>query len=186
MITGSIERWWPAGTLARGARFEAVFPDDGAEEIWTAAEVRAHLVPHQHARVTRSSKNAHDEEDVRAKMSQEQREAYETPLYLSVVALLSVVGALLAAVVLLAVKRAEEKGAFNRMFLDPISGLLNRKRFEAVQARLGVRCSVDRLLWWSAICCCGSMSSGSQVGRQASGQRRWMHLHRTGMRRRIG
>ncbi len=66
MITGSIERWWPAGTLARGARFEAVFPDDGAEEIWTAAEVRAHLVPHQHARVTRSSKNAHDEEDVRA------------------------------------------------------------------------------------------------------------------------
>ena len=77
-----------------------------------------------------------DEEEVQAKMSIEQREAYETPLYLSFVAMIAVVGALLAAVILLLGKRAEVKGTFNRVFRDPISGLLNRQRFEAVQARI--------------------------------------------------
>ena len=74
--------------------------------------------------------------ELQEKMSDEQKRISRVPgVLLSFLSLLAVVGSLALAVTVMLVKLAEERGAFNGMFRDTVTNLLNRKRFEVEQAQ---------------------------------------------------
>lgn len=77
-----------------------------------------------------------DEPELQAKMSIEQRADYLPPVrLLSAIVAVSLFGAIAATIALFVVKALEERGAFNRMYQDPTSGLMNRKRFDLTKVR---------------------------------------------------
>jgi len=77
------------------------------------------------------------EPELQAKMTKDQEEDYLPPVVLlSLVVGVGILGSLAVTFGLLVVKAMEERGAFNRMFQDVTTGLMNKKRFEAVKSEI--------------------------------------------------